>query len=79
MLQLAGEVKQEDYNCLCDNLTPDDKQLTARTKDDRRFLTDFTFDASESVSLAYETQCKTVDRVFIATGNESLRAAKQQQ
>ena len=54
MLQLSGEVRQEDYYRLCDNLTPEGKQLTARTKDARRVLTDFTFDCPKGVSLAYE-------------------------
>src|ERR1700722_21020963 len=54
MLRLSGEVKQEDFFRLCDNLTPDGKQLTPRTKEDRRAMTDFTFDAPKSVSLAFE-------------------------
>jgi conjugative relaxase-like TrwC/TraI family protein len=54
-LGLSGEVKQEDYYRLCDNINPaTGGQLTPRTKDDRRVLTDFTFDAPKSVSLAYE-------------------------
>lgn len=54
MLGLSGEVKPEDYYRLCDNQTPDGEQLTPRTKDDRRVMTDFTFDAPKSVSLEYE-------------------------
>jgi conjugative relaxase-like TrwC/TraI family protein len=54
MLQLSGEVKQEDFFRLCDNLTPDGKKLTARTDTDRRVMTDVTFDCSKSVTLAYE-------------------------
>jgi conjugative relaxase-like TrwC/TraI family protein len=54
MLGLSGEVKQSDFFSLCENLTPDGKQLTARTDEDRRVLTDFTFDAPKSVTLAYE-------------------------
>jgi conjugative relaxase-like TrwC/TraI family protein len=55
MLHLSGEVTQDDFFKLCDNINPDTgKQLTARTKDDRRVLTDFTFDAPKSVSLAME-------------------------
>jgi conjugative relaxase-like TrwC/TraI family protein len=54
ILGLRGEVRQEDYYRLCDNLTPEGKQLTARTKGDRRVLTDFTFDTPKSVSLEYE-------------------------
>ncbi len=55
MLHLSGEVKQEDYFRLCDNTDPQTgKQLTPRLDEDRRVLTDFTFDAPKSVSLAYE-------------------------
>jgi len=55
MLGLSGEVRQEDYYRLCDNINPaTGEQLTARTKDARRVLTDFTFDAPKSASLAYE-------------------------
>jgi conjugative relaxase-like TrwC/TraI family protein len=55
MLNLSGEVRQEDYYRLCDNINPaTGEQLTPRTKDDRRVLTDFTFDAPKGVSLAYE-------------------------
>jgi conjugative relaxase-like TrwC/TraI family protein len=55
MLQLSGEVRQEDYYRLCDNINPQTgEQLTARTKDTRRVLTDFTFDCPKAVSIAYE-------------------------
>jgi conjugative relaxase-like TrwC/TraI family protein len=55
MLHRSGEVTQDDFFKLCDNINPDTgKQLTARTKDDRRVLTDFTFDTPKGVSLAYE-------------------------
>jgi conjugative relaxase-like TrwC/TraI family protein len=55
MLQLSGEVKQDDFFRLCENINPKTgKQLTPRTDDDRRVLTDFTFDAPKSVSLALE-------------------------
>ena len=54
MLHLSGEVKQEDFFRLCDNLTPDGKKLTARTDDDRRVMTDITFDTPKAVTLAYE-------------------------
>ena len=70
MLQLSGEVRQEDYYRLCDNLTPEGKQLTARTKDDRRVLTDFTFDTPKSVSLAYELGG---DERILAATRESVR------
>jgi len=54
MLQLSGEVKQDDFFRLCDNLTPDGKKLTARTDTDRRVMTDITFDVPKSVTLALE-------------------------
>lgn len=55
MLGLSGEVRKEDFFAVCDNEHPSTgERLTPRTKDDRRVLTDFTFDAPKSVSLAYE-------------------------
>ncbi len=55
MLQLSGEVKQEDFFKLCDNVNPaTGERLTARTDDDRRVMTDLTFDVPKSVTLAYE-------------------------
>jgi conjugative relaxase-like TrwC/TraI family protein len=55
MLHLSGEVSREDFFRLCENTNPETGgQLTPRMKDDRRVLTDFTFDVPKSVSLAYE-------------------------
>jgi conjugative relaxase-like TrwC/TraI family protein len=55
LLGLEGEVKQEDFFALCDNLNPESgERLTPRMKADRRVLYDFTFDAPKSVTLAYE-------------------------
>ena len=55
MLQLSGEVKQEDFFKLCDNMNPaTGERLTARNGCDRRVMTDFTFDVPKSVTLAYE-------------------------
>jgi conjugative relaxase-like TrwC/TraI family protein len=55
MLGLSGEVNQADFFKLCDNVNPaDGKQLTPRTKDDRRVLIDFTYDVLKSVTLAHE-------------------------
>jgi conjugative relaxase-like TrwC/TraI family protein len=54
-LNLSGEVSQKDYFALCDNRNPETgKQLTPRTKDDRRIGFDFTFSAPKSVSVLYE-------------------------
>lgn len=55
LLGLSGEVAQREYFRLCDNADPrSGKQLTQRMVGDRRVLTDFTFDAPKSVTLAYE-------------------------
>lgn len=55
MLQLSGEVQQKDFFSLCDNVNPaTGEQLTPRKKDDRRVMTDITFDCPKSVTLAYE-------------------------
>ena len=55
ILGMSGEVAQADFFALCDNTNPvTGKQLTPRTRGDRRVLTDFTFDAPKSVSLALE-------------------------
>jgi conjugative relaxase-like TrwC/TraI family protein len=55
LLGLSGEVLQENYFSLCDNIEPaTGKQLTPENKSNRRVLTDFTFDAPKSVSLALE-------------------------
>jgi len=55
MLGLSGEVKQEDIFRLCENLDPrTGKQLTPRMDDDRRVLSDFTFDCGKDITLAYE-------------------------
>jgi conjugative relaxase-like TrwC/TraI family protein len=55
MLRLSGEVDKEEFFKLCQNRNPQTgEQLTPRMDEDRRVLTDFTFDAPKSVSLAYE-------------------------
>ena len=54
LLGLKGEVKREDFFKLCDNINPlTGKQLTPRTKIQRRVMTDVTFNAPKDVSLAY--------------------------
>jgi conjugative relaxase-like TrwC/TraI family protein len=54
-LGLSGEVSQADFFKLCDNVNPaTGEQLTPRLREDRRVMTDFTFDAPKSVTLAYE-------------------------
>lgn len=54
-LLLSGEVRQEDFFKLCDNVNPaTGERLTMRSDADRRVLTDITFDVPKSVTLAYE-------------------------
>jgi conjugative relaxase-like TrwC/TraI family protein len=54
-LRLSGELKKEDFFALCQNGDPNTgEQLTPRTKDSRRVVTDFTFTAPKSASLALE-------------------------
>jgi len=54
-LGLDGEIDQQSYFSLCDNLSPDTgEQLTPRIKDKRRVGYDFTFSVPKSVSVLYE-------------------------
>jgi conjugative relaxase-like TrwC/TraI family protein len=55
LLGLKGEISQKDFFALCDNRNPlTGKQLTARTKAERRVYYDLTFDSPKSVTLAFE-------------------------
>jgi len=54
-LGLSGQVNQQDYFALVDNLHPQTgERLTPRQKNDRRAGYDFTFSAPKSVSVLYE-------------------------
>lgn len=54
-LGLSGQVDQESYFALCDNLDPKSgEKLSPRQKDNRRAGYDFTFSAPKSVSVLYE-------------------------
>jgi conjugative relaxase-like TrwC/TraI family protein len=54
-LGLLGQVTQQDYFALVDNLHPETgEQLTPRQKDNRRAGYDFTFSTPKSVSVFYE-------------------------
>ncbi len=54
-LGLSGQVDQEGYFALCDNLDPKTgESLTPRQKANRRAGYDFTFSAPKSVSVMYE-------------------------
>lgn len=53
-LGLDGEIKQSDWNALCDNVNPHTgKRLTARTRSDRTVGYDFVFNAPKSLSVLY--------------------------
>jgi conjugative relaxase-like TrwC/TraI family protein len=53
-LGLEGDVKQAQWDALCDNLHPQTgEQLTARTRSDRTVGYDFNFHVPKSVSLLY--------------------------
>lgn len=53
-LGLSGEVKQSEWDALCDNLHPQThEQLTPRRKTDRTVGYDFNFHVPKSVSLLY--------------------------
>jgi conjugative relaxase-like TrwC/TraI family protein len=55
-LGLHGEVKQADWDALCDNLHPQTgERLTGRTRSDRTVGYDFNFHVPKSVSLLYAT------------------------
>jgi len=67
-LGLTGQVDQESYFALCDNLDPrTGEKLTPRQKDNRRAGYDFTFSAPKSVSVMYEL-----------TGDERILSAFRQ-
>jgi conjugative relaxase-like TrwC/TraI family protein len=54
MLGLEGEVKQQDWDALCDNVHPQTgERLTARTDEHRTIGYDFNFHVPKSVSLLY--------------------------
>ncbi|MEZ6128908.1 MAG: MobF family relaxase [Planctomycetaceae bacterium] len=53
-LGLSGQIREEDFRALCDNLDPrDGSQLTARHNTDRTVGYDFNWHVPKSVSLAY--------------------------
>ena len=56
LLGLEGNIKQKNWDALCENLNPaDGSSLTARTRGDRTVGYDFTFNAPKGVSLLYAT------------------------
>ncbi len=55
-LGLKGDIRQSDWDALCDNLDPrTHEQLTARQRSDRTVGYDFNFHVPKSVSLLYAT------------------------
>lgn len=53
-LGLHGEIRQQDFEALCDNLHPESgERLTPRTKSHRTVGYDFNFHVPKSVSVAY--------------------------
>jgi conjugative relaxase-like TrwC/TraI family protein len=60
-LGLSGEVSRNDFAKLCNNVNPINKcKLTARNREDRTVLYDFTFSTPKSVSLIF-SQTKDKD------------------
>lgn len=72
LLGLQGEVKQGDWDALCDNRHPQTGDpLTARTRGDRTVGYDFNFHVPKSVSLLY---AMTRDERILAAFRESVDA-----
>lgn len=56
LLGLEGNIKQKDWDALCENRDPrDGNSITARTRGDRTVGYDFTFNVPKGVSLVYAT------------------------
>lgn len=74
-LGLKGQVDQESYFALCDNLDPNTgDKLTPRQKDNRRAGYDFTFSAPKSVSVMYElTSDDRILSAFRDSVNETMQ------
>ena len=74
-LGLFGEVKQQDWDRLCDNQHPETgRSLTPRQKAQRRVGYDFTFDVPKSVSLLYGlTRDERILEAFEASADETMR------
>lgn len=69
-LGLSGEIKDQDFKALCENINPQTgEQLTARNSKDRTVGYDFTFSVPKSVSLVYSL---TEDKDIISAFNASI-------
>lgn len=73
-LGLSGDVKQQDWDALCDNRHPaTGKTLTARRNDYRRVGWDFNFSVPKSVSLLYAlTKDPRILDAFNASVDETM-------
>jgi conjugative relaxase-like TrwC/TraI family protein len=74
-LGLSGTVDKQSFERLCDNLDPKTgKQLTVRTRAERRVGYDFTFSVPKSVSLLYgRTGDQQILEAFRSSVNETMR------
>lgn len=74
-LGLQGEVKQADWEMLCENRnTQTGKQLTARKRADRTIGYDFNFHVPKSVSLLYAMTCdERILDAFRGAVDETMR------
>lgn len=74
-LGLSGDIKQADWDALCDNRDPSSgKRLTARTRADRTVGYDFNFHAPKSVSLLYAA---TRDERIVEAFRDSVQATME--
>lgn len=74
-LDLKGQVRQAEFEALCENQHPQTgKNLTPRNKDNRRVGYDFTFDCPKSVSLVY---AHTQDEDILSAFRESVHETMQ--
>jgi len=75
-LGLTGDINKEDFASLCDNQIPGtDKQLTERNDIERRVGYDFTFNASKSVSLAYNFADDADKKEILKAFQDSVKEA----
>jgi conjugative relaxase-like TrwC/TraI family protein len=74
-LGLDGNIKQSDWDALCDNINPGTGQrLTARTRGDRTVGYDFNFHVPKSLSLLYAV---TRDERIVEAFRESVQATME--
>lgn len=74
LLNLKGQVRQAEFEALCENQHPQTgKNLTPRTKGNRRVGYDLTFDCPKSVSLVYAyTQDEDILSAFRESVHETM-------